>query len=466
MANDLSAILAAETFSERLVTFMQGQQQAGLPPEVLHEVKRLLINQLKASVAATTHSAVQALHAWAVEAGAPARAASVLWFGSQVSPEHAAVVNGALFEVLDFNDTYIPCFMHAVSGVLPAALAAAELQGSSGAELLIALALGIEVELACATLLMPSGYTQRGFIPGGLTGGIGAAAACSVLAGLDTEKTRNALSLAMCSSFGLYESVGSDGLPYIMGMTARSGFNAWQLAWRGLSGPRTAVEGERGMLAAQSNESVDKVEAVLGTLGKTWRLFGNTYKTVPTETITHAPIECVMAVLPRAKGRTLARLRFGVSPIVVKIADERRARFGLPSSELTARFDTRFCAAAAWVRGAFTLNEMREPAYTDAQILSLRERVDLIADASFATFDGCWLEAQFTDGSVETAQVPAFLGTPANPMSDAQLSEVFRVSAAGLMPDERIESLLQAAWSLQSAPSLQTLFSLTQLHKD
>ena len=89
------------------------------------------------------------------------------------------MVNGALFEVLDFNDTYIPCFMHAVSGVLPAVLAAAEAGGHGGKPMLTALALGIEVELACATILMPTGY-YRGFVPGGLTGAIGGAAACAL----------------------------------------------------------------------------------------------------------------------------------------------------------------------------------------------------------------------------------------------------------------------------------------------
>ena len=39
-------------------------------------------------------------------------------------------------------------------------------------------------------------------------------------------------------------------------------------------------------------------------------------------------------------------MRFAVTPIVAKIADERRERFGNPSSELTARFDMRYCAAA------------------------------------------------------------------------------------------------------------------------
>lgn len=448
------------TVSERLIAFVRQQQAEGVPAEVRHEALRLLVNQLKASVGATTHPAVQALHDWAQQTPGTG---SVLWLGTRVAPAQAAVVNGALFEVLDFNDTYIPTFMHATSGVLPAVLALAEQLNASGRATLDALALGIECELACATVLMPTGY-YRGFVPGGLVGAIGGAMACGLLGGLDDAQLKCALGLAMTSAFGTYESVGSGALAYIMGMVARSGYTAYELARRGLDAPRTAFEGEKGMLPSYSNEPHAKIDGVFATLGREWRIFGQSYKTVPTETITHAPIDCVMQLLPQAAGRTVQRLRFSVSPIVTKIADERRARFGNPSSELTARFDTRFCAAAAWLRGRFTLDEMREPAYTDPAILALRERVDLLPDESFPTFDGCALEVVFTDGSTLATRVPDFLGSPGNRLSDDQLSQVFRNAAAGLLPPARTEQLLEAAWALAEAPSIAPLLALTRLN--
>ena len=341
-------------------------------------------------------------------------------------------------------------------------LALAQARGSSGHAFLSALALGLEVELAVATCLMPTGY-YRGFVPAGLVGGVGAAAACSVLAGLDDERARNAIGLAMCTAFGTYESVGSMALSYITGATARSGLTAFELAELGLDAPRTAFEGEKGMLASHSNEPADKIEGVLATMGQPWRLFGQTYKTVPTETITHGPIECVLALRPLAKGREVARMCFMVEAIVVKIVKERMERFGNPSSELTARFDLCHCAAAAWVRGRFTLDEMREPAYTDPLVLDLRSRIELVADPARKTFEGAALEITFTDGSTESVDVPLFLGTPGRAMSDAQLAQVFRASAEGLLPPGRAEQLLDAVWGLHTAPDLHTLLALTLL---
>ena len=447
------------TVSERLVAFTREQIARGVPPEVKHEAVRLLINQLKASVGAGDREAVRILHDWALHDTGGGGGAHVLWLGTETTPDKAAVVNGALFEVLDFHDTYIPTFMHAVSGVLPAVLAMAETGGQSGADVLTALALGLEVELACATLLMPTGY-YRGFVPAGLVGAIGAATACSILLGLDETKTRNAIGLAMTSAFGTYETVGSMALSYVTGFVARAGLTAAQLAARGFDAPRTAFEGEKGMLAAYSDEKREKFESVLGTLGEDWRIFGQSYKTVPTETITHAPIECVLALHRRAAGRTLARMRFGVEPIVVKIADERRERFGVPDSELTARFDTRFCAAAAWVRGRFGLAEMQADAYTDPAILDLRDRIDLEPSAMHKTFEGCSLEVAYTDGSTDAIDVPAFRGTPRNRMTDEELSGVFRQAADGVLPPGRADAILDAAWALEGAADINGLMAL------
>jgi 2-methylcitrate dehydratase PrpD len=259
--------------SERLTRFAREWSARGAPDDSMHEAKRLLLNQLKASVAATDLEAVRLLHEWAKPAGPVADPAHILWFGTQTEAEKAAVVNGALFEVLDFHDTYIPCFMHATSAVLPALLAQAEVGGQSGREVVSALALGMEVELAVATMLMPTGY-YRGYVPAGLTGGVGAAAACSILAGLDEERMRNALGIAMCTAFGLYVSVGSMTLSYITGATARSGLTAFQLASSGFDAPTTAFEGDKGMFVTHTDEDAEKIEGVLDSLGSTWRIHG------------------------------------------------------------------------------------------------------------------------------------------------------------------------------------------------
>jgi len=242
--------MTGRSVSERLVDFMRESQARGVPEKVLHEANRLLINQLKASVGATDSQVVRILHDWALAQGEGD--STVLWYGTRVRQEYAAAVNGALFEVLDFNDTYIPCFMHAVSGVLPATLATAEACASSGRDFLTALALGIEVELACASILLPTAY-YRGFVAGGITGAIGGAAGSALLMRLDDTATRDAIGLAMNTGIGTYQAAGFMSLSYVMGMVGRNGLTAAHLAARGLDAPRLAFEGDKGMLPSYSD---------------------------------------------------------------------------------------------------------------------------------------------------------------------------------------------------------------------
>lgn len=446
------------TVAERLVAFALEHKQRGVPADVSHEAKRLLLNQLKASVGATEHETIRILHEWSAATGGQGNA-TVLWFGTRMEPGRAAMVNGALFEVLDFHDTFIPCFMHATSAVLPVVLAVAQAGGNSGGQVVDALAIGMEVEMACARLLMPTGY-YRGFVPAGLVGGVGAATACSLLAELDQERMRNAVAIAMCTAFGAYESVGSMTLSYITGATAMSGLTAAQLAERGLDAPATAFEGDKGMRESYSDEPAEKIAEVLGSLGAPWCIHGQSYKSVPTETITHAPIECALELLKRAHGRQVERVRIRVEPIVVDICDERMERFGDPHSELTARFDLCFCVAAAWHRGRFTLDEMREPAYTDPEILALRSRIELVRDEARESFDGCSMEIEFADGTRESTSVEAFLGSPGRRMTDEELAQIFQASAGGILPAGRSEEILKAVWRLEKAPGIDALMSL------
>lgn len=466
---------AQGTVAQRLAHFIAERNAGdggGVPAAARHEAARLLLNQLKASVGATSHPAIGALHGWVAEKGATGRPASVLWLGTAVPAEDAAALNGALFEVLDFNETHIPTYVHSTSAVAPAALAEAERHGVSGRRFLDALAVGLEVDLVLATLLMPGTYV-RGWTPGTLVGGIGAAAAVAGIRGLDEATTAQALAIAMTGATGAMEAIGSSTFAMNQGFAARAGVVACELAARGIETGLTAFEGEKGLLSCASGESPDRIDGVLevlGAPGRRWLMQDTAYKRLPTETITQAPLDCVLEIRARLAARAggaggplpeVARMRFLVEPIVARVSAERFARFGTPRTDLQARFDLRFCAASAWTRGRFTLDEMAEAAYTDPAILALRGRVDVDPDEG-RTLDGAHLEITFADGSVETAEVPAFRGAAGNPLTDDELAGVFRTAAAGCIPDDQAARVLAELWGLESAPSVRALVAATQ----
>ena len=77
----------------------------------------------------------------------------------------AALINGALAHSLDFDDTHAAGSIHPSAPIVPAALAAAELMGSDGRELIAAIVAGYEIQIRLSLALVPSLHYERGFHP-------------------------------------------------------------------------------------------------------------------------------------------------------------------------------------------------------------------------------------------------------------------------------------------------------------
>lgn len=436
---------ASATATGRLAGFLVGMRTERLPGDVEHQARRLLLNAAAASAAGHDHPAIERLRGWAID-GVTGGGARLLWHGDRVGGDRAALVNGAMLEVLDFNETHIEAFVHPTAPVWPAVQATAELSGASLADALRALALGIEVELAVATMLMPAHY-ERGFNPAVAAGVVGAAAGCSVILGLDTERTANALGLAALGGAGPLEVLGTDVHPYRIGDAARSGFTAADLARRGFTAPPTAIDGDHGLLATAAERDLDRIEGALGPLGDDWRICGPiALKRYPTETISQAPLDCTLDLwgrTPPEKRSQVVSMTFRVAPLVADVNRSRRARFAIPADDQQARFDGSYCVAAAWCRGRFTPEELGVETRADPAVLALRDRVEFVATEGRG-MESASLEMTFADGTTDHAATGAFGGSTANPLSDDDLIAKLAESATGVIDPGHVQAISAA----------------------
>src|SRR5258707_14056771 len=96
---------------------------------------------------------------------------------ARYTPAGAAFLNGALAHSLDFDDTHAAGSLHPGAPVIPAALAAGEMVGASGADVLAAVIAGYEVTCRVALALPAGEHYDRGFHPTATCGAFGAAAA-------------------------------------------------------------------------------------------------------------------------------------------------------------------------------------------------------------------------------------------------------------------------------------------------
>ncbi|MCY4101749.1 MAG: MmgE/PrpD family protein [bacterium] len=441
----MDAIPTQPTVTGCLADFVTAHRKASLPQSVQQVARRLLLNAVAASLAGAGHPAVSRLGAWATDA-VPGGDARLLWSGDRTTGDRAALFNGALLEVLDFNETHIEAFVHPTAPVWPAVQATAEISGASLATGLVALALGVEVELAVATMLMPAHY-ERGFNPAVAAGAVGAAAGCAAVLGLDAEQTAHALGLAALGGAGPLEVLGTDVHSYRIGDAARSGYVAADLARRGFAAPLTAIDGEHGLLATVAASDPTHVASTLDSLGADWRICGPiAFKRYPTETISQAPLDCTLELVDRTtpeRRLRIASMTFEVAPLVAEVNRSRRQRFSVPTDDQQARFDGSFCVAAAWCRGRFTVQELAAETRSDRAVLALRDKVRFVADEA-RRMESASLKVTFADGTSEHATTEAFGGSAANPLSDEDLLGKLTDAATGVIDTRRVRAISAA----------------------
>ncbi|HEY2952588.1 MAG TPA: MmgE/PrpD family protein, partial [Verrucomicrobiae bacterium] len=215
-----------------------------LPPPVVHEVKRRVIDSIGCALGAWDAEPCVIARRVASTFSAE-RGASLLGTRRSVPPDWAAFANGCLVRYLDYNDTYLSKEPAHPSDNIPAALAVAEVEKAGGRELITAIALAYEVQcrLCDAASLRARGWDHVTY------GAFSTALAAARLMGLDAERTRHALGMAGVACAALRQSrVGelSHWKGCAFANAARHGLFAALLAREGMTGPAPIFEGEKG----------------------------------------------------------------------------------------------------------------------------------------------------------------------------------------------------------------------------
>lgn len=446
------------TTTDKLATFLETWWRGELPPQVVHEGKRSLLNILGASVGAVEAEPIRVMRRWAGSFGdAPAR--PVLWTPERLSPEHAALINAAAMHVLDFNDTHIPTHAHAGAPVVGAALATVAPE-ASGADLLRAIILGMEVHFAVAAAIMPSHF-RKGFHITATGGAIAAAATGSLLLGLDAQARRNALSTAMLTIAGQREGLATMSNAYGVGNGARTGVAAATLAAFGFGSAPTAFDGPDGVRHGTSTVDAETVAQAMDGLGKRWIILENSYKYFPTETISQAVVQGMLRLRQQvgdaeAAGARGAELR--TAPLVAEVIANRTRRLS-PVDTLTRTFDTKFCAATAWLAGRFDPSSLMPDEDGTKATLAFRDRISVAEEPSFRV-EQAIVRVTLADGRVIETFVDGYTGTPSAPMTDAQLEAKFTTAARGTPYEARAAAIIDAVWNIDKGAAASKLVSL------
>ncbi|RJQ09615.1 MAG: MmgE/PrpD family protein [Dehalococcoidia bacterium] len=446
--------------TDRLAAFIVQTDRTVIPAHVMHEAKRTLINVLAVALATSEDPSVDTLDVW----GGTKGMASVIGRGS-ASEGQAALVNGYLAHLQDYDDTHFPTVLHPSAPTWPAVLAAAERTGASGAETLAAFAIGCEVACRVALSVHPWHY-DAGWHITGTVGGFGAAAGTARLLGLDVADTTQALGVAGTHAAGVREAFGTNGKALHAGHAASNGLRAASLVSMGFSGPKAILEGRRGFWAVLSpgghnGAPIEGLDDLIAS-GVRWELQNNGLKPYANGVVSHPLQDAVIEL--RNKHAIVAgdvrAIEARVHPLVLELMDRPQ-----PETGLSAKFSHQHCAAAALIDGAGHEAQFHDDRARDPQIAAVRALVHATPDAALGE-DEVHVTIRMADGRALATHVEHATGSPENPMSDAHLEAKYRALATPVLGERDAEALLRAAWTLDQAPDIRALMALASRRTD
>ncbi len=270
-----------------LARFVAESNAADLPPGVVHEAKRAILNWVGCAVGASHHDTLSRAMLALLPFFGPAQA-SILGRVERVDVLHAALLNGMTSHTFDFDDTHLKTVIHPAGPVASAIVALSEYRPASGMALLHAFALGVEVECRIGNAVYPSHY-DIGWHITGTAGVFGAAAAAGKLLGLTPQQLVWALGTAATQAAGLREMFGSMCKPLHPGVAARNGLVSALLAAQNFTSSEQGIEGTRGF--ANVLATARNYDEITEGLGATWELSANTYKPFACGIVIHPAID-------------------------------------------------------------------------------------------------------------------------------------------------------------------------------
>jgi 2-methylcitrate dehydratase len=430
---------------------------ADFPPEVVHQVKRTLVDTLGCAMGGfrAEPSVIARRLATRVSSTTPAR---ILGTSHSSAPDLAGFANGVMVRYLDYNDSYFSPGGGHPSDMIPAVLALADPLGSDGRTVITAIVLAYEVfcRLSDQVQVGELGWDQ------GIFSVIGAACAAGKVLGLEQQAMREAIALAVVPNVPLgVTRVGE--LSMWKGCAAasatRAGIFAAQLAQQGMTGPDAPFEGRRGLWQQAVGKPVQL--GCFGGDGEPFRITSTIFKAFPSQIHTQGPISLALELRTQVAPSDIQSIHIDAYRSAVQSAATEPAKWA-PHTRETADHSIPYLVATALCHGAITPDSFTEAHLHDPAVHALIAKMRVDENASFTQrFPEeypCRMVVTTTAGQRLEASTSHAPGHWRKPLSDADVADKFRRLAADVLPEARCKAALDMLWSLEQLPNLHALF--------
>ncbi|MGI9333252.1 MAG: MmgE/PrpD family protein [Gammaproteobacteria bacterium] len=437
--------------TRELAAFFADLSYESLPEPVRERVTNIVLDTIASALAGRHGDETAQIEALATAIGG-AKSSTVI-AGPKQSLAGATLVNGYQITAVTVCDIHRPTLCHVTPEVVPPAVAVAEERGSSGRDLLVAVAAGLEAVVRAGAGMRYPSMRARGWHSPGVIGPFGGATAVASLLGLDAGRFQNAPSLAGTQSAGTFAHWGTPTIKFHQSRGAYSGLLAGLLSEQGFKAGPEIFTAEHGGLFNLYSDGGDPAAAVKG-LGETWLLDTISLRLWPAGSSIQSVITAVLALTEE----------HDLVPADVEAIEVGQSK-AVHDMHGTLPWDNRFRAllSTPYVTGVvlhdrkcwldqFEPERIADPAL-DAFI---RERVRVTIDDSVEG-TGALVSVRTTDGRTLTDRRAHPRGDMADPLSREEIVNKFRESADGLLSVDDTERAIEMLIGLADLPNVSDL---------
>ena len=448
-----------QTLAERLAIYTNSLNYENIPEDVIHEVKRRVIDSMGCALGAYNSEPVKIVRDVAGSIENP-HSATIIGTKKKTSPELATFTNGTMIRYLDYNDTYLSKEPAHPSDNISTALAIAEAERANGKELITAIVIGYEIQcrLCDAASIRNRGWDHVTY--GAFSSGLVAAK----LMNLSVEQTVHTLGLSGVANIAMRQTrVGELSMwkGCAFGNTARNAVFAAILARHGMTGPAPIFEGEKGFMKLVSGPF--ELEE-FGGMEKPFKILDTYIKFYPVEYHAQSAVEAALRLKDEIRDMdTIESIEVKTFDACYEIIGSGMEKWN-PKTRETADHSLPYCIAVALIDGEVGLDQFSEGRIKDPILHKLMGKIKIGRDAElnrqYPEAMPNLIEIVTKNGRKFSKMITHPKGHPKNPMTDKEVETKFKIMADGILPQEQIEIILDKLWHLEDIKDMGEIIPL------
>ena len=452
-----------DTTLEFLCGYAASLDYRDLPPETVHETRRRILDSTGCALGAFAAEPCRIARSLAPAVNDDG-ASRILGTDRSTSPEMAAFANTAMIRYLDCNDSFVSQGGGHPSDMLPAVLAAAEVAGASGREVIAALVLAYEIygQFADRFATREKGWDQGLFI------GLASACAAGKVLGLSEDRLAHAMSMTAVSHVPLGQTrVGELSMwkGCATAMAVRNGVFAALLARAGMEGPPQPFEGRYGVFE-QVTGALQLEGFGDGRAGVPFKITETSIKYFPAQIHTQAGAAMALELRGAFSLDDLERIRIETYRVAVRNAAGEPQKWD-PKTRETADHSLPYVVAVALTDGALTSASFDAKRIGDPLLRPLMRKIEVNEDPeatrNYPAQQRARMEIELRSGRRLTQSADYPKGHSRNPLTDSELERKFLGLTSGVLSQVRQASLLKCLWQFDELESLDALFEAAKV---